>query len=104
MLARKPRTAEPNLEGRIADLGRRREQSAKRTATVVDLAPRKPAERAVASLLTPTPASTDDPLAAVCADLVSRLSEDISPERRAVLSRRELVPLHRDYDSLAVSG
>ena len=96
MLARKTRNAEPGLEARIADLGRRREQNAKLTATIVNLAartPYDPTERIVASLLTPTPDPTDDPLAAVRAELVSRLSEDISPERRAVLSRRELAQM-----------
>ena len=80
---------ETGLEARIAGLASRRTQAAK--LTLDNATPREPAIPSVSEA--PPESAIDDPLSTACWELIGLLRAEISPEQRAVISRRQLAKI-----------
>src|SRR5712692_7354039 len=80
---------ETGLEARIAGLASRRTQVAK--LTLDNATPREPAIPSVSEA--PPESAIDDPLSTACWELIGLLRAEISPEQRAVISRRQLAKI-----------
>src|SRR6266851_3858122 len=80
---------ETGLEARIAGLASRRTQAAK--LTLDNATPREPAIPSVSEA--PPEGAIDDPLSTACWELIGLLRTEISPEQRAVISRRQLAKI-----------